>query len=320
MDNVNITTVFLLGFQCPDTIRIILFFALLLIYGLTIAGNLLIILSTTYVRGLHCPMYVFLTQLSISDCLLTTNIVPFMLHALLHGGGTMPFTACMSQFNLFGVSEASACLLLTAMAYDRYVAICKPLHYNLIMDFTLCFKLIMVSWMLSFSLMLIETINIHKLNFCGPHVIDHFFCDFYPLLELSCSDVSRVRLEVALLCIPVIICPFIIIIISYIYIAFTILKIQSISDRQKAFSTCSSHLIVVSLFYGTLIGIYALPIRNQALLPGKLLSLLYIVVTPFLNPIVYSLRNREMKDSFTILIVYVQNTLHIEDIVSFFIR
>ncbi|XP_063305960.1 olfactory receptor 10AG1-like [Pelobates fuscus] len=306
MQHINITTVILLGFQNLHNLNIVFFFIILTIYCLTIFGNLLIILLSTCKSGLHSPMYIFLTQLSLSDILLTTDIIPNMLHVLLNKRGTMYFSACIIQFYFFGVSETSECLLLTVMAYDRYLAICKPLQYNVLMNHASCLKLLIMSWSLSFTLMLIETINIYKLYFCGPHIIDHFFCDFYPLLELSCSDVSRVKTEVTILCIPVIICPFMIIIVSYIYIIFTILKIKSINGRQKAFSTCSSHLTVVSIFYGALIGIYALPTGEST---RKVSSLLYTIVIPFLNPIIYSLRNKDIKKAILFL-----NAHHIKKI------
>ncbi|KAM8972693.1 olfactory receptor 11L1-like [Pelodytes ibericus] len=306
MSNINITTIVLLAFQNLHNFNIILLFLLIVVYCLTICGNLLIILLTIISRGLHSPMYIFLTQLSMSDILLATTIVPNVLHVLLFEGRTMSFMGCIVQFYLFGVSEASDCLLLTLMSYDRYLAICRPLHYKSLMNRTLYLKLIFISWTLSFSLMLLETINISKLHFCGPRIIDHFFCDLNPLLGLSCSDRTRVKMEVALLCIPVIVCPFLAIIISYIYILFTILKIQSTNGRQKAFSTCSSHLAVVCLFYGTLIGIYALPSSGESTI-DKGFSLLYTVVTPFLNPIIYSLRNKDMKAAFMIFWVKVKN-------------
>ncbi|XP_053319920.1 olfactory receptor 11L1-like [Spea bombifrons] len=291
----NVTTVLLLGFQNVHSFRILIFLLILVVYCVTTSGNVLIIALVSCSKNIRSPMYFLLSQLSVSDLLLSSDITPNLLHVLLNDTGTISLPGCISQFYFFGSSEISECFLLTAMSYDRYLAICKPLYYNSLMSHGFCLKLIIISWLLSFSIMLAEALKIYKLHFCGPRVINHFFCDFYPLLELSCSDVSRVKREVTLLCIPVIICPFAIIMVSYAYIVFTILSISSLPGRQKAFSTCSSHLTVVTIFYGTLIGMYVIPTRGKSLSAGKVLSMLYTVVTPFLNPIIYSLRNKDIR-------------------------
>lgn len=246
-------------------------------------------------KTLQSPMYFFLTQLSTNDILLTSAIVPNTLYVSLNDGATISFAACITQFYFFCASEISECLLLTVMSYDRYLAICNPLRYSVLMNRGLCLKLIIASWMLSFSL--IDIVSLSKLEFCKSNIIDHFFCDLGPLMNISCSDTYFLQLEVTLLSIPLVIIPFIMLVISYAYIIFAILKIQSKSGRQKTFSTCSSHLSVVIMFYGTLIGIYVLPNREQTLNTGKILSLSYTVVIPLLNPIIYSLRNQDIKKS-----------------------
>ncbi|CAI9577812.1 unnamed protein product [Staurois parvus] len=232
-------------------------------------------------------MYFFLTQLATNDILLTSAIVPNTINVSLNDGGTISFFGCMAQFYFFGASETSECLLLTVMSYDRYLAICKPLHYSVLMNRWLCLKLVIVSWMLSFSIILIDTLSLSMLDFCKSNIIDHFFCDLDPLMKISCSDTYFLQLEVSLLSTPVAVVPFIMIVISYTYIILAILKIQSMA----------AHLSVVIMCFGTLIGIYVLPSREQTLNTGKILSLSYTMVVPLLNPIIYSLRNHDIKEA-----------------------
>ncbi|XP_077329892.1 olfactory receptor 10A7-like [Lithobates pipiens] len=255
-------------------------------------------------------MYFFLSQLSISDIMLTTDIAPNILHIVLHERTSISFSGCIAQFYVYGTIEAFECYLLTVMSYDRYLAICSPLHYTSIMKQTLCIQLVLASWIFSCSMALIPTLGVSQLEFCGPNVIDYLFCDLYPLLELSCSDISRVQMESTLLCFPVLILPFLGIMVSYTYIVLTILKISSFSGRLKSFSTCSSHLSVVFIFCGTLAATYLIPKEGQSRTISKMMSLLYTVFTPFLNPFIYSLRNKEIKDSLKMYInkrIFIQN-------------
>ncbi|KAM8972573.1 olfactory receptor 1468-like [Pelodytes ibericus] len=300
----TITEIFLLGFKSFHNFNTYLFFLILMIYCFTICGNVSIIILVSISKTLHSPMYFFLTQISLSDLLLTTNIIPNMLYIILNDGGTMTLAGCITQLYFFGVSECLECLLLTVMSYDRYLAICNPLHYTTVMSHAFFLKLVTVSWLLSSFTILIDMISTSQLDFCGPNVIDHFFCDLAPLLDISCSDTSVVELEVLLQCIPILVLPCSVICISYVYIFFTILRIPSITGRQKAFSTCSSHLSVVFIFYGTLMCSYLLPTRGQSLTISKVLSLLYTVVTPLLNPIIYSLRNKDIKQAFINIAYY----------------
>ncbi|KAM8972575.1 olfactory receptor 11L1-like [Pelodytes ibericus] len=293
MNQTRVTEFVLLGFQNLQSVAT-LFFFLLIFYCVTISGNIIIIFLVVLDNSLHSPMYFFLTQLSISDILMTTNIVPNTLYVVLGEGGTISFTGCITQFYFFGGSECLECLLLTVMAYDRYLAICSPLHYTSIMSYTCFTKLVIVSWLLSFSLILVSTLPISRLWFCGPNVIDHFFCDFAPLIELSCSDTSTLQMVVVLMCLLVIALPLIIITVSYAFIILAILKISSTSGRWKSFSTCSSHLLVVCIFYGALISIYILPHKGISMDINKVLSLMYTMITPMLNPIIYSLRNKDI--------------------------
>ncbi|XP_073480326.1 olfactory receptor 11L1-like [Aquarana catesbeiana] len=293
----RITMIHLLGLQTPHSITFLIFFLFLLIYCVTICGNLLIILLVSYSKSLHSPMYFFLSQLSISDILLVTDILPNTLHAVLIKGIIISFSDCISQFYFFSVSEALECFLLTVMCYDRYVAICKPLHYTLLMNFQLCWVMIITCWVLSLLVGLIVTLTVSQLHFCGPNIVNHFFCDLDPILQLSCSDTANVLLEVTLMTVINVLIPFFTIIISYVYIIITIFKIPSITGRQKVFSTCSSHLTVVCIYYGSMVCVYLVPRRGQSLDITKFLSLVYTVVTPLMNPIIYSLRNKDLKEA-----------------------
>ncbi|XP_040274873.1 olfactory receptor 11L1-like [Bufo bufo] len=291
----TVTEILLLGFQNLQSFRIYFFLLLLIIFCVTVCGNLLIILVVSSSRLLHSPMYFFLTQLSALDILLSTTIVPNMLQVVLYDGSFVSFKGCLTQFYCFSASESLECLLLTVMSYDRYQAICNPLKYTLVMHLTFCIKAVLLCWGMIFAVMLTIAVTMSYLWFCGPNVIDHFFCEFDPLLELSCSDTFFLKIEDIILAIPCVLCPFIVIIVSYVYIIYTILKIPSVTGRQKTFSTCSSHLSVVSMFYGSIIIIYLFPNKGNE---KKILSLLYTVVTPLLNPMIYSLSNRDIKQAF----------------------
>ncbi|XP_040274081.1 olfactory receptor 11L1-like [Bufo bufo] len=302
-----VTEIFLLGFQNFQSIKNFFFILMLLTYCVTVCGNLIIILVVSYSPSLHSPMYFFLTQLSFSDILLTTTIVPNMLRVVLYDGSYVSFIGCLTQFYCFSATESIECLLLTVMSYDRYQAICNPLHYVSVINITFCVTTIFLSWLFVLFVILIISVTINHLIFCGPNIIDHFFCDFDPILELSCTDPFIVKMESQLIAVPLVICPFMVIIISYVYIIVTILKIPSVTGRQKTFSTCSSHLAVVSLYYGSLISIYLLPNMNNA---KKILSLFYNVVTPLLNPMIYSLRNKDIKQAIERIFQHMSNKIH----------
>ncbi|XP_018426221.1 PREDICTED: olfactory receptor 11L1-like [Nanorana parkeri] len=239
-------------------------------------------------------MFYFLKHLSISEILFTANITPNMLHVLLRNGSVMSLAGCIIQFYVYIASGSVESVLLTILSYDRYMAICNPLRYAEIMNLQLCRTLVSVSCFLCFTVVLTTVILLCQLDFCGPDIIDHFFCDFDPLVDLSCSDTSVVRTEVVILSVPVVASTFSFIIWTYMYIFITIFRISSSAGRQKAFSTCSSHLASVCSYYGPLIVIYMVPYRRNSFNTNKFLSILYTVLTPLFNPLIYSLRNEEL--------------------------
>ncbi|NP_001079315.1 olfactory receptor class II (xb178 gene) L homeolog [Xenopus laevis] len=296
-----VSEIVLLGFQNLHNFKIPLFSSFLLIYIITVWENVLIIVLVSSSRNLQSPMYFFLQQLSVCDFLESTNIVPTLLQTIIYDKVMLSFVGCMIQFDFFVATEAFECLLLAVMSYDRYVAICIPLRYTSIMSHRVCEMLILISWMLGLTCSLRLTNIMATLQFCDQNIIYHFFCDFFPLLELSCSDTFLMQITITLQSIPVVFLPIILITVSYMCIAHAILKIVSNTGRQKAFSTCSSHLAVVSIFYGTLIAIYLFPPSKESQTMSKVLSLLYTVVTPLVNPLIYSLRSKDIRDSIYLL-------------------
>ncbi|XP_073511047.1 olfactory receptor 5V1-like [Phyllobates terribilis] len=242
-------------------------------------------------------MYFFIAQLSLCDILLTTDIVPTLLLTVLYGGSSVTLIGCLLQLLFFIMSETSECLLLSVMSYDRFLAICYPLRYNSIMNHMFCVLSVSIIWLIVFIIALMDVIPMCYLYYCGPHIIDHFYCDLEPILQLSCFDTSIIHIQILIIGVVNGFCPFIIIVISYVCIVITIMKIPSNTGRHKAFSTCSSHLTVVFMFYGTLITVYLFPTRGQSLTLSKVLSLIYTVLTPLLNPIIYTLRNKDFKEA-----------------------
>ncbi|XP_068129386.1 olfactory receptor 5P55-like [Hyperolius riggenbachi] len=294
----RISSIHIFGFQTRESISCLVFFLFLMVYSLTVCGNFLIIMLVSSCRILHSPMYFFLTQLSVSDIILVTSIVPNIFQGALLKEFTLSLSDCITQFYFFATAGTAECFLLTVMSYDRYLAICKPLHYNLIMSHFFCWMTVLACWTLSILALLLLILKIIRLEFCGPDILDHFFCDLHPILELSCTDISSITVHVMFTSTFFVVIPFIIIITSYVCIIVAIFRIPSITGRQKAFSTCSSHLTVVFIYYGTLICVYLVPSGGQSLNVSKFLSLMYTVVTPLMNPIIYSLRNKELKKAF----------------------
>ncbi|XP_068129445.1 olfactory receptor 10A4-like [Hyperolius riggenbachi] len=302
--NLTLITEFLLvGFGEVGDLKFLLFVFLLIIFIMALMGNSLVTVLVVVSSSLHSPMYFFISQMSLSEILFTSNIVPHMLWLVLVGGGKVSTNQCFLQFYLLSVSTVAQCQLLIVMSFDRYVAICKPFHYNMIMTATLQLQIVVLSWSAGFTLSLLPYMFLSKLEFCGPNIINHFFCDIDPVLQLSCSDTSSMQLVTYIMSISAVVWPFLFITSTYISIIHTIQKMTSTVRRQKAFSTCSSHLMVVCLYFGSLATIYIFsPKTSSGGDTNKYLSLLYILVTPVCNPLVYSLRNKDIKSS---LIKYV---------------
>ncbi|KAM5171733.1 olfactory receptor 10A2-like [Mantella aurantiaca] len=262
---------------------------------MALTSNVLVIMLVVANKSLHSPMYFFLSQLSLSEILFTSNIVPSMLWLMLIGSGRISVDRCISQFLLLAIPSVTQCLLLAGMSFDRYVAICKPLHYATIVTIECQLQIILSCWSVGFILSLVVYIFLKQLKFCGLNTINHFFCDIAPLIRLSCSDTYFVEMATAAVSFPVVLSPFMLIVVTYISILQAILKISSTTGRKKTFSTCSSHLIIVCMYYGTLSSIYIFPPKENSVDVNKSLSLLYTLVTPLFNPLVYSLRNQDIK-------------------------
>ncbi|XP_067391454.1 olfactory receptor 11L1-like [Emydura macquarii macquarii] len=294
----SITKFLLLGFGNLNKVQILLFLLFLVIYILTMAGNLLIVVLVAADQHLHTPMYFFLGNLSFLEICYTSVTAPRLLVGFLVEDRTISFRDCITQLFFFGALACIECFLLAVMAYDRYLAICNPLNYMLMMNFRVCLQLVSASWITGFSANALVVGMVPQLNFCGPDEINNFFCDMEELLKLSCTKSSLAEMIVLVSCSLVSLVPFFFIVMSYIFILLAILRIASSSGRQKAFSTCTSHLLVVSLYYGTIITMYVLPSAQWSPSLHKALSLMYTIITPMFNPIIYSLRNKEVKEAF----------------------
>ncbi|XP_055994500.1 olfactory receptor 1J4-like [Sorex fumeus] len=285
----------LLGLPIPPEQKSLFFTLFLAMYLTTVLGNLLIILLIRLDSRLHTPMYFFLSHLAFTDVSFSSVTVPRMLMSMQTLDQSIPYAECISQMYFFIFFTDLDSFLLTSMAYDRYVAICHPLHYTTIMREGLCCLLVVVSWILSCASALSHTLLLAQLSFCADNTVPHFFCDLGALLKLSCSDTSINELVIFTVGVAVITVPLICILISYGRIGATILKVPSTKGICKALSTCGSHLSVVSLYYGAIIGLYFVPSSSNSNDKDVIASVLYTVVTPLMNPFIYSLRNKDMK-------------------------
>ncbi|XP_042329687.1 olfactory receptor 10A7-like [Sceloporus undulatus] len=290
----TVTEFILLGYQEHRTV---LFIAFLIIYLAILLGNGLIVVVTTWDPALKTPMYFFLRSLSGLEMCYTSVTLPKMMANLVSGNLSISLPACATQMFFMLFLGATECFLLAAMAYDRYLAICLPLHYMTVMSHKVQIGLVAGSFTISLPMQLIQIGLIFSLPFCGPNEIDHFFCDIPPVLSLACTDLYVNELAVYTENILFVIIPFVLILASYAYISRTILRMPAGIGRQKAFSTCSSHLTVVSLFYGSAMVVYLRPKTSDSVRADKVLSLLYTVIIPLCNPLIYTLRNREVKAS-----------------------
>ncbi|KAE8589905.1 hypothetical protein XENTR_v10017828 [Xenopus tropicalis] len=294
----NVSGFIIQGFSDIPELHIYLFVLFLGIYLIILLGNVIIFLVISCNPHLHTPMYIFLLNLSLIDISFTSNILPNLLHILLTQQNNISFLGCMTQMYLLVSFGASEYFLLTAMAYDRYVAICDPLHYIARMSRKHCAGLITAAFTVGFVDTVGHVTLISKLSYCASHLINHFFCDVIPLLKLSCSSTFSMELFIYFVGTLLFFNSFLLILISYIFIISAIRKIQSSEGRQKAFSTCASHLACVITLYVSVVCLYLRPTKSYSLERDKYFSLLYIILGPVLNPLIYTLKNREFKSSF----------------------
>ncbi|XP_062484872.1 olfactory receptor 6F1-like [Pezoporus occidentalis] len=287
----------LLGF--PGTWRSRLSFAIVfaLMYSLTVTGNASIIALVWMNRNLHTPMYFFLCNLSFLEIWYTTGVVPKAIGVMLGTSQTISFSVCIFQLFFLLSLGSTECFLLSVMAYDRYLAICYPLRYGSLMNSVISAQLALSSWLGGFLAISLLAFLTSRQTFCGPDVINHFFCDIDACLALSCSDRWPVELATFLVSIMVVVASCVVILVSYIYIIYFILRIQSAHGRKKAFSTCSAHLSVVTIWYGSIIFLYVKPSAQNNMDVKKIVNTLNTIVTPLLNPFVYTFRNKDVKQA-----------------------
>lgn len=284
----------LLGFSDIPDLQGFLFGVFLIMYTIILMGNSLIIIITKMDPSLQTPMYFFLGNFSSLEICYVSVTVPRLLIDLCSQNRNIPFLACAAQMYFFLVFGATECLLLTSMAYDRYVAICNPLLYPLLMNSRLCVQLATGCWVSGVPVHIVLTYQIFSLPFCGSNQLNHFFCDIPPVLKLACGDTLLTETLVYVVAVLVVTVPFMLILGSYVRIIETILKLPSATGRAKAFSTCSSHLMVVALFFGSGLITYLRPKSSHSIGMDKFLSLFYTIVTPMFNPMIYCLRNKEV--------------------------
>ncbi|KAM8815902.1 olfactory receptor 5P80-like [Rhynchonycteris naso] len=293
----TVTEFIILGLTEDATMCVILFIVFLGIYVVTLMGNVSIIMLIRSSPQLHTPMYLFLCHLAFVDIGYSSSVTPVMLMGFLRKETSVCVAGCVAQLCSVVTFGTSECFLLAAMAYDRYVAICSPLLYSTHMAPRICILLLGMSYLGGFVNAWTFTGCLLSLSFCGPNKVNHFFCDYSPLLKLSCSHDFTSEITPAISSGSIIVVTVLIIVLSYVYILFSILKMSSTEGRYKAFSTCTSHLTAVTLFYGTITFIYVMPKSSYSLDQDKVVSVFYTVVIPMLNPLIYSLRNKEVKEA-----------------------
>lgn len=291
----SVTMFFFLGFSHYPKGEIIIFVLCLLMYLITLLGNMILISITILDSRLHTPMYFFLSNLSCLDIWYTSSAFPPMLINFISGENTISFLGCAAQMYFSLAMGSTECVLLSVMAYDRYVAICNPLRYSIIMNKKICVQIAAGSWVTGSFTALVEIVSVLQLSLCGSSVINHFTCEILAVLKLACVDTSKVQLIMLLISVLLLPMPMLLICISYAFILSSILRISSLDGRSKAFSTCAAHLSVVVLFYGTALSMYLKPSTMDSQEIDKFIALVYAGLTPMLNPIIYSLRNREVK-------------------------
>ncbi|XP_044124855.1 olfactory receptor 6N1-like [Bufo gargarizans] len=291
------STFIVVGFEAVRETELFLFCLFLLMYVITIGAHLLIIGLVAIDKCLHKPMYVFLTNFSVAEIAYITATIPKMLDGLLTRNKEISYSACLVQFYFFFAFGATENCFLVVMGYDRYVAICQPLHYTTMMAKRTSLGLTIGAWASGLMAATSPAIWVSSLKFCYPNQIDHFFCDYAPLLKLSCEDTSRGELTFTVLSWTIVLGCFFLTLVSYALIIHSVLKIPSVEGQKKAFSTCASHLTVVSIFNGTVIFVYLRPTSTVRFTFDKVISIFYCLVTPLMNPIIYCLRNTDVKNA-----------------------
>ncbi|XP_062992692.1 olfactory receptor 5B21-like [Elgaria multicarinata webbii] len=302
LNDTEVTTFIIVGFPGTRNIQILYFITFLLIYLLTLLGNIILLVTLKMESSLHTPMYFFLSNLAVLEIGYTSVTLPKLLAITLGGPKTISLTACLVQSYFFFFLGSTECFLLAVMAYDRYLAICNPLRYQTLMCNRACVCLALGSWMTGFLNPCPSTVLVSRLHFCGS-IINHFFCDVPPLLSLSCTNTYISKTIIFISSAVIVLGTFLMTMLSYACILATLLRMSSRKGQQKAFSTCTAHLTVVSLYYGTVIFIYVNPAGKQSMENNKVVSFIYSVVTPMLNPLIYSLRNEDVKKSLKRLIL-----------------
>ncbi|NP_001375973.1 olfactory receptor 2W1 [Canis lupus baileyi] len=300
MDQNNYTSLHgfvLLGFSDYPKLEMVLSGVVTVFYFITWVGNTAIIIASLLDSCLHTPMYFFLRNLSFLDLCFTTSIIPQMLVNLWGPDKTISYIGCVIQLYIYMWLGSTECLLLAVMSYDRFTAICKPLHYLIIMNPHFCLKIIITVWSISLAnsvALCTLTLNLPR---CGNNLLDHFLCELPAIVKIACIDTTTVEMSVFALGIVFVLTPLSLILLSYGYIAKAVLRIKSKAGRKKSMNTCGSHLTVVSIFYGTIIYMYLQPGNSASLDQGKFLTLFYTIITPSLNPLIYTLRNKDMKNA-----------------------
>ncbi|XP_074123452.1 olfactory receptor 6C2-like [Sminthopsis crassicaudata] len=299
MQNHSGITLFILqGLTDDPRFQVLLFIFLFLTYILSITGNLTIITLTLVDAHLKTPMYFFLRNFSFLEVSFTSACIPRYLYSLLTGDNIVTYNECIAQVFFITFFGSTEFFLLSTMSYDRYVAICKPLHYTTIMSSKVCYQL-MLSSLLAALILILPPLSLGlQLEFSPSNVIDHFLCDSYPVLKNSCSDTTFLRKIIVIFAVLLLMTTLVLVILSYAYIVKTILKFPSAQQRKKAFSTCSSHMIVVSMTYGTCIFVYIKPPGNEELALDKVVSVLMTSIAPVMNPFIYTLRNKQVIQAF----------------------
>ncbi|XP_007516234.1 olfactory receptor 13D1-like [Erinaceus europaeus] len=298
MGNDSAVTEFLLvGLSQYPQLQLLLFVICLIMYTIILLGNSLLLTIIVLDSHLHTPMYFFLGNLSFLDICYTSSTIPTMLAMFVSQKKPISFVGCALQMVISLGLGCTECVLLAVMAYDRYVAICNPLRYPVIMNRVLYMHMAAWSWITGYLIALVQTVLTMVLPFCGSNVVDHITCEILALLKLVCSDISVNVLFMTVAGFALLLVPLLLIFISYVYILSSILRINSVDGRKKAFSTCSAHLTVVILFYGSALFMYMKPKSKDTKVSDEIVSLFYGAVTPMLNPIIYSLRNKEVKET-----------------------